>query len=69
MKDLVEEAERWNLEPKFASLWCTSAYADEKKEDMMIKTNKGPDNIPFEKQHVIVGMVAKKTTNGAGVEW
>ena len=68
-KELVEEAERWGLEPKLASLWWTSAYADEKKEGMMIKKNTGPDNIPFEKQHVTVGMVAKKTTNGAGVEW
>ena len=30
MKDLIEEAERWDWEPKPASLWWTSTYASEK---------------------------------------
>ena len=32
----------------------------------MIKTNTGLDNIPFEKQHVAVGMVAKKDNERSG---
>ena len=49
MKDLIEEAERWDLEPKSASLWWTGTYADEKMEDMLIKTKTGVPKLPFEK--------------------
>ena len=38
MKDFIDEAEGWDLEPKPVSPWWTSIYADEKKEDMMIET-------------------------------
>ena len=42
MKEWIEEAERWDLEPKKkkASPWWTSIYAGEKLEDMMIKTKR-----------------------------
>ena len=38
MKDLTEEAERWDLEPKPASLWWARTFADEKIEDMLFRT-------------------------------
>ena len=30
MRELIEEADRWDLEQKLASLWWASTYADEK---------------------------------------
>ena len=49
MKELIEEAGRWDLESARASLWWSSTYDDEIKEDMAIKTQKGQRIIPFEK--------------------
>ena len=37
MKDFIEEAGRWDLDTKQASLWWTITYADENMEVMMIK--------------------------------
>ena len=36
LKDLIEQAAEVDLEPKLASLWWTSTYAFEEKEDMMV---------------------------------
>ena len=36
MKELVEEVERWDMEPEPASLWRKSTYAQEEKQDMVI---------------------------------
>ena len=47
MKDLVEAAERWDMEPNPASLWWTSMCADEMVDDITIST--GRHQIPFEK--------------------
>ena len=41
MEKLVEEAERWDLEPNPASLRWSSTLAGEVKEDMTVKTQKG----------------------------
>ena len=49
MKELIEEAARWDLEPQWASLWWSRTYADDVKEDMMIKTQTGLNQFPFEK--------------------
>ena len=35
LRDLVEEANRWDLEPKPASLWWTRTYALEEKSDFV----------------------------------
>ena len=40
LKEFIEEAGRWDLEPKPASLWLSSTCAKEDKEDMMIKTKR-----------------------------
>ena len=53
MRELIEEAERWELETKPASLWWTSTYADEKTEDVMIMTKTGLRNLPSEKVGVL----------------
>ena len=50
MKDLIEVAERLHLEPKPASLWWTSTYADEKMGDTKIRTRTGLHKFPFEKK-------------------
>ena len=41
MKDLIEEVERWDLEPKLASLWWTNTCACEEMEDITICTRTG----------------------------
>ena len=45
MKDLVEEAERW--EPMLASLWWSSTYAKEIKENTTMETERGRHKFPF----------------------
>ena len=47
MKELMEEAEKWDLLPKPASLWSSSTRADEVKEDMTMKTQKKKDRKNF----------------------
>ena len=49
--DLIEEAAEVDLEPKPASLWWTSTYASEEKEDMIPGTSKGCCKFPFEDEH------------------
>ena len=44
-KELIE-AERWDLEPKRASL-CASTHAKNDKEKMMMKTNRGRTSSPW----------------------
>ena len=56
MKDLNDEAERWNLEPKPASLWWTSTYASEMTEDITICTRTGRHRNPFERSFRIFGL-------------
>ena len=43
LKDLIEEAGKMGLEPNPASLWWTSTYASEEKEDVNspLKTSSG----------------------------
>ena len=48
MKDLVQEAGRWDVEPKPASLWWTSTYDSEEKNDLSIDTETGRERILFE---------------------
>ena len=51
VKEPIEEAKRWDLEPKPASLWWSSTHADGIKEDMTMRTQKGQHTFPFELQH------------------
>ena len=54
-RDLVEEASRWDLEPKPASLWWTSTCASEEKNDMISGTLTGCYKFPFEDTFNILG--------------
>ena len=47
---LIEEAAKVELEPKLASLWWTSTYASEEKEDMILGTSKGCQKFPVEEE-------------------
>ena len=60
MKELIEEATRWDLEPMPASLWWSNTYAEENKEDMMIKTKKRQNKFPFEKSFNIHGYMSTR---------
>ena len=35
LRDLIQEAEEWELEPKLASLWWTSTFISEEKKDLV----------------------------------
>ena len=50
MKDLIEEAETWDLEPKHASLWWTSTDAGEKMDDMTTTTRTGLHKSPVREE-------------------
>ena len=54
-RDLFEETNRWDLEPKPASLWRTSAYDSEEKIDMNLGTESGCCTFPFEDTFKILG--------------
>ena len=53
MRELIEEAERWELEPESASLWWTSTFVVEKTEDVMIRTRTGLHKLPLEKDKIL----------------
>ena len=63
MKDLIEEAERWDLEPKPASLWWTSTSASEMMEDITIGTRSGQHRVLKNNIYEILGY----TFNQAGL--
>ena len=46
-RDLIEEASRWDMEPKPASLWWRSTYPSEEKNDMILGTSTGCYEFPF----------------------
>ena len=48
MLRLIEEASRWDLAPKPASLWWTSTYDSEEKSDINLGTSSGCYTFPFE---------------------
>ena len=56
-KELIEEAERWDLETKPASLSWSGTCAEEGKEDMMINTRGAEQVFPFEKSFKILGYI------------
>ena len=60
LKDLIEEASKLDLEPKPASLWWTSTYASEEKEDMTLDTSKGCYKFHFEDEFRILGCVRNR---------
>ena len=39
LRDLIEEAEKWDLAPEPASLWWTCTYAEEERSEVLIATN------------------------------
>ena len=49
-----------DLEPKHASLWWTSTYAFEEKEDMILGTSKGCYKFPFEDELKILGCMMNR---------
>ena len=55
MKELAEEARKCGLEPKPASLWCTSTYACEEPENMAIMTEAGERGSEFANKCQILG--------------
>ena len=50
MEELIDETERWDLEPTPGSLWLTRTYTEAHQEDMMIKTKKDLSKFLSEKK-------------------
>ena len=39
LRDLIEEAEKWDLAPEPASLWETSTYEEEESSEVLVATH------------------------------
>ena len=57
MTDFIQEAERWDLELKPASLRWRSTFADEKMDDIEIRAKTRLHKLPFEKKFTILGHI------------
>ena len=55
VRDLIEEASRWDLETKPASLWWTSTSDSEEKSDVNLGTTLRCHTFPFEDTFRILG--------------
>ena len=55
LRDLIEEASRWDPVPKPASLWWTSTYDSEEMVDMNLGTTPGCYKFHFEEKFKILG--------------
>ena len=55
LRDLIEEAGRWDLVPKPTSLWWTGTYDPEERIDVSIYTTTGCHKFPFEEKFRILG--------------
>ena len=60
IKDLIQEAERRDLEPKPASLWWTSTYDSEEKMDLSIDTKTRRHRKPFEDNFKVLGFTLNR---------
>ena len=60
LRDLIEEASRWYLVPKPASLWWTSTYDSEEKSDMILGISTGCYKFPFEDKFKILGCAVNR---------
>ena len=63
LRDLIKLASRWDLESKPASLWWTSTYASEEKNDMILGTSTGCYKFPFEDTFKILGCAMGRQVN------
>ena len=60
LRDLIEEASRWDSVPKPASLWWTSTYDSEEEIDMILGTTSGCYTFPLEEKFKIFGCAARE---------
>ena len=50
LRDLIEEAETWNVAPKPASLWWTSSYEEEERSEVLVATTQLMYKFPYEEK-------------------
>ena len=55
LRDLIEEAGRWDLVLKLTSLWWTGTYDPEERIDVSIYTTTGCHKFPSEEKFRILG--------------
>ena len=58
-RDLIEEANRWDLVPEPASLWWTSTYDPEERWTYRFTPQTGYHKFPFEEKFRILGYALK----------
>ena len=70
LRDPIEEANRWDLKPKPASLWWTSTYDSDEQSDMKSGTTSGCCTFSFEDTFKILGWAMNRQgkTYDAGEE-
>ena len=70
LRDLIEEAEKWELAPKAASQWWTSTYEPAERSGLSIDTKSGLHNFLFDGKFKILGcaMFRQGKTHDAIVE-
>ena len=55
LRDLIEEAETWDVAPKPASLWWTSTYEEEERSEVRFATTGLMNKFPYEEKFKILG--------------
>ena len=58
-KGFLGEAERWDLEPKLATWWRSSSYAEAVKEDATMETQRGRHKFPFQRGFKTLGYISR----------
>ena len=60
LRDLIEDAEKWDLAPNAASLWWTSTYEAEEGSEILIASNGLMYKCPFEDKFKILGCLMNR---------
>ena len=69
LRDLMQEAEKWDLAPKPASLWWTSTFDSEEKSGLSINTKTGRHRFPFDEKFKILGCtMTRRGKSHEGIE-
>ena len=63
LRDLIQEAEKWDLAPNPANLWLTSTYDSEEKTDLSIDTKSGRHTFSFEEKFKILECTMNRQGN------
>ena len=69
LRDLIEEAEKWDLAPKLAILWWTSTHEEEVRHEMIVATNGLMYKFSSEEKFKILGCADIPVYRSKDVPW